>query len=412
MYEGCRSAGIGCIECKGWAADALVQVLRPIQERRAGYSEPQVKEILKDGSLRAEARAEADHGRSSRCNEIDNRSQPLVPACAARGIEMEEKNVPWWRRALSFALGGIRSGFGLFSRPQNHKASVPSETVAGLAETPEEKAGLSKQSPVLALLAADTQEAEPAAPVEVATEELLADPVAANAYDSRREEAEPVQALLAAGNCSMPVSQPERLLATAEGTDGFPAAAARLGSLTESKPQTTAVELSSSLANDIVAIAEPVTVGPEIEELSVEPPEPELGTAFILPALTPEPEAEAAAVAGVQKLPPRPCRKKLPKKTLRRSRCAKFLGRRRFFPGPKLRSRFRPPERAFPRRLQTQPKAQNKGWNWKLRIRKLNPRLGILRRRRKRRSWLTLFPKRPSRRLLRKRPLPMIRFLR
>ena len=25
VNEGCRSAGIGCIECKGWAADALVQ---------------------------------------------------------------------------------------------------------------------------------------------------------------------------------------------------------------------------------------------------------------------------------------------------------------------------------------------------------------------------------------------------
>ena len=35
VYEGCRSAGIGCIECKGWAADALVQILNPIQERRA-----------------------------------------------------------------------------------------------------------------------------------------------------------------------------------------------------------------------------------------------------------------------------------------------------------------------------------------------------------------------------------------
>ena len=27
--EGCRSAGIGCIECKGWAADALVSILTP-----------------------------------------------------------------------------------------------------------------------------------------------------------------------------------------------------------------------------------------------------------------------------------------------------------------------------------------------------------------------------------------------
>jgi tryptophanyl-tRNA synthetase len=58
MYDGCRSAGIGCIECKGWAADALVQVLQPIQERRAGFTEAQVKEILEDGSNRARLRAE------------------------------------------------------------------------------------------------------------------------------------------------------------------------------------------------------------------------------------------------------------------------------------------------------------------------------------------------------------------
>ena len=58
VYEGCRSAGIGCIECKGWAADALVQVLLPIQERRARYSESDVKNILHDGSARAALRAE------------------------------------------------------------------------------------------------------------------------------------------------------------------------------------------------------------------------------------------------------------------------------------------------------------------------------------------------------------------
>ena len=66
VYEGCRSAGIGCIECKGWAADALVQVLQPIQERRASFTEAQVKEILKDGSNRARIRAEADHGAGAR----------------------------------------------------------------------------------------------------------------------------------------------------------------------------------------------------------------------------------------------------------------------------------------------------------------------------------------------------------
>jgi len=58
VYDGCRSAGIGCIECKSWAANALVQILEPIQIRRAGFTEAQVKEILEDGSSRARARAE------------------------------------------------------------------------------------------------------------------------------------------------------------------------------------------------------------------------------------------------------------------------------------------------------------------------------------------------------------------
>jgi len=61
VNEGCRTAGIGCIECKGWAADALWQVLAPIQERRAKYeAEPKLAwDILEDGSKKARAVAEA-----------------------------------------------------------------------------------------------------------------------------------------------------------------------------------------------------------------------------------------------------------------------------------------------------------------------------------------------------------------
>ena len=53
--EGCRSAGIGCIECKGWAADALVQILNPMQERRKKYEDhPRLAwDILEAGSARA-----------------------------------------------------------------------------------------------------------------------------------------------------------------------------------------------------------------------------------------------------------------------------------------------------------------------------------------------------------------------
>jgi tryptophanyl-tRNA synthetase len=57
VYDGCRSAGIGCIECKSWAADALVQILNPIQERRAKYSEADAMGVLEEGSNRARARA-------------------------------------------------------------------------------------------------------------------------------------------------------------------------------------------------------------------------------------------------------------------------------------------------------------------------------------------------------------------
>jgi tryptophanyl-tRNA synthetase len=57
VYAGCRGATIGCIECKSWLADALVQVLQPIQERRATFTDSRVKEILEEGSRRAAKRA-------------------------------------------------------------------------------------------------------------------------------------------------------------------------------------------------------------------------------------------------------------------------------------------------------------------------------------------------------------------
>ncbi len=56
---GCTTAGIGCIQCKGWLADAVVQHLAPIQERRRYFEAhpDEVKAILKDGAVRANARA-------------------------------------------------------------------------------------------------------------------------------------------------------------------------------------------------------------------------------------------------------------------------------------------------------------------------------------------------------------------
>jgi tryptophanyl-tRNA synthetase len=60
VNEGCRSAGIGCIECKSWAADALVQLLAPMQERRKKFEEnPRLAwDILEAGTQRARRAAD------------------------------------------------------------------------------------------------------------------------------------------------------------------------------------------------------------------------------------------------------------------------------------------------------------------------------------------------------------------
>src|SRR5207302_10281218 len=58
---GCRTAAIGCIECKSWAADALISVLNPIQQRRKKYEDnPRMAwDILEAGSTRARKSASA-----------------------------------------------------------------------------------------------------------------------------------------------------------------------------------------------------------------------------------------------------------------------------------------------------------------------------------------------------------------
>ncbi|WP_263381844.1 tryptophan--tRNA ligase [Granulicella arctica] len=56
---GCTTAGIGCIECKGWLANNVVRLLAPIRERRRHYeaNPDEVAAILHDGAQRANARA-------------------------------------------------------------------------------------------------------------------------------------------------------------------------------------------------------------------------------------------------------------------------------------------------------------------------------------------------------------------
>src|ERR1019366_10398877 len=53
--EGCRTAGIGCIECKTAMADNLIKWIEPIRARREEYAahSDKVLRILDDGSAKA-----------------------------------------------------------------------------------------------------------------------------------------------------------------------------------------------------------------------------------------------------------------------------------------------------------------------------------------------------------------------
>jgi tryptophanyl-tRNA synthetase len=57
--NGCRTAGIGCIECKAKMADHLIEWIAPIRERRLKYERDKkyVLEVIDDGSKKARVEA-------------------------------------------------------------------------------------------------------------------------------------------------------------------------------------------------------------------------------------------------------------------------------------------------------------------------------------------------------------------
>jgi tryptophanyl-tRNA synthetase len=59
VQQGCRSAGIGCLECKGPLIEAIQLELQPLQARAADYQDSPdlVRQILADGAERARSEA-------------------------------------------------------------------------------------------------------------------------------------------------------------------------------------------------------------------------------------------------------------------------------------------------------------------------------------------------------------------
>jgi len=63
--NGCRTAGIGCIECKAKMADHLIEWIAPVRERRLEYEKhpKRVLEVIEEGSKRARVEAQKTIGR-------------------------------------------------------------------------------------------------------------------------------------------------------------------------------------------------------------------------------------------------------------------------------------------------------------------------------------------------------------
>jgi tryptophanyl-tRNA synthetase len=60
LAEGCRTAGIGCLECKNVVIDKLIEILTPFQEKRREFGKnPQlVWDIIEEGNREARKTAQ------------------------------------------------------------------------------------------------------------------------------------------------------------------------------------------------------------------------------------------------------------------------------------------------------------------------------------------------------------------
>ncbi len=73
---GCRSASMGCVECKRILGKAMADGLAPIRDRYESLSVPEVRDILRDGATRARAIATRTMTEVRRATGMDLESPP------------------------------------------------------------------------------------------------------------------------------------------------------------------------------------------------------------------------------------------------------------------------------------------------------------------------------------------------
>jgi segregation and condensation protein A len=79
---------------------------------------------------------------------------------------LAEKTIPWWRKAFNYALEGIRTGFGLFSRQAKPQPAKESELSNPIEENPEEESLTQPSTNPEAVTAEPAKLAEPLNAVE------------------------------------------------------------------------------------------------------------------------------------------------------------------------------------------------------------------------------------------------------
>jgi segregation and condensation protein A len=215
---------------------------------------------------------------------------------------MAEKTIPWWRKALEFALGGLRSGFGLFSRSARPEPVPEPMVSSSIQESPEEDRTLTEPFPTIEIAAdtpavpADAEVELPSKPEPVAvaeeappTEPALVPAVAIDLTDACNpvpDEAvdEPLEAAESELEVEAPVEpevaetpEDEAVNEVAEEPEG------ELEAVIEVEPETAAELISAA---DLEQPAPAIEPPPEAAPPLVAEPEPE-------PIASPEPAADA-----------------------------------------------------------------------------------------------------------------------
>jgi segregation and condensation protein A len=259
---------------------------------------------------------------------------------------MAEKTLPWWRRALNFALDGIRSGFGLFTRSANSqpgeepelldKPEAPLEEKITLPQQPAnpeasaiEPSAAPEPAPVaqapLAAVPAPEPEVEPLPPVEPVVD-VLAEPVVATepvvaltpaaepevptvSQISVAPAPEPVSALTFAGQTE-PAAVPEPVPAAQATPAALPAPEPEVATVVETLEEAVAEPMVETVVEPAIeAAANPAETIEAVAVPAVAEPVAPIRDAPIAAApnpVAPELKAAAAAIAPPQVIAPQP----------------------------------------------------------------------------------------------------------